>query len=274
MREFLLNSESVLDPEQISYMNEGQQETLLPCRWIHFNDRIKLAFFPENCSPISMLIPQLTLDEVCQAAKKLLDEVSALEQVPAITLENMVWDMDAIYLTRENGALKLLYLPILPDEAVTSSGIYIRRIYALLEEMLERVEGGETIIRQIEYQKTQDMGNWGLLKEALDKRVPMQSDTIRLIGIDRASGMDFTVGTELFRIGSDENLSDAVLDAADGINAVHTVIGWNEISFYVMALESESGTWLNDTRLTPNTEVPIGAGSVIRVGDYSFLIDS
>lgn len=273
MREFLLNSESVLDPEQVSYMNNDGQETLLPCRWIHFNDRIKLAFFPENCSPISMLLPQLTLDEVCQTAKNLLDEVMTLENIPAITLENMVWDMDAIYLMQETGALRLLYMPILPDEAVKNSGIYVRRIYALLEEMLERVEGGETIIRQIEYQKTQDMGNWNLLKETLDKRIPMQSETIRLIGMDKAVGMEFSIGTELFRIGSDENLSDVVLED-EGVGAVHAVIGWNDISFYVMALEHESGTWLNDTKLTPNTEIPIGAGNVIRIAGYSFLIEA
>ena len=274
MREFLLNSESVLDPEQIAYMNSDEQGTLLPCRWIHFNDRLKLAFFPENCSPISMLLPQLSLDEVCEAAKRLLDEVMVLEAVPAVSLENMVWDMDAIYLMKETGALQMLYLPILPDDSVRNAGIYVRRIYALLEEMLERVEGGETIIRQIEYQKTQEMGNWNHLKEALDKRIPMQSDTILLIGMDQADGMQFKIGTKLFRIGSDEKLADAVLDPAEGIEAVHAVIGWNDISFYVMALESSIGTWLNDTKLAANTEVPIGAGNVIRIAGYSFLIEA
>ena len=127
---------------------------------------------------------------------------------------------------------------------------------------------------QIEYQKTQDMGNWILLKEALDKRIPMQSDTIRLIGMDKAVGMEYAIGTELFRIGSDENLSDAVLEDGDEVGAVHAVIGWNDISFYVMSLDHNSGTWLNDTKLTPNTEIPIGAGNVIRIAGYSFLIEA
>ncbi|MBR2188928.1 MAG: FHA domain-containing protein [Eubacterium sp.] len=273
MREFLLNSGNRLDPRQIEYMNHSGQSLLLPCVWIRFNDRMKLAFFPDGCTPVSALLPGLSVDEVCQSAKVLLDYVMTLEQVPEITLENMVWDMDAIYLTDDLREMRLLYLPVeMPDE-VRESHIYVRRIYAVIEEMLERVEGGDTIIRQVEFQKEQAMGDWSLLKNALDKRIPEQSDRLVLRGQGDLEAVRFEIGQETFRIGSDHERVRVFIDDADQIDPVHAVIGWNDISFYVMDLGSRNGTYVNDTQIAPNTQVPIGSGSILRLAGYAFEIE-
>ena len=57
------------------------------------------------------------------------------------------------------------------------------------------------------------------------------------------------------------------------MEAVHAEIGWNDISFYVKDLGSEYGTFVNDTRIAPDTPVPIGKGSIVRFGNFAFRVE-
>ena len=273
MRDFLLNSENTLDEEQIDYLNRSGQKVLLPCRWIWFNDRIKLAFFPDGCVPLGDACSALSLNDACAVLKELISEVRLLEKLPQMTPENLVLDVDSLYLDEEKMELRALYLPVTAEEEIRNSRIYVRRVYAVLEELLERTDDGETVIRQINFQKEQAPGDWELLKEALDKREAVQNETITLRGTGKNEGRVFTAGHEDFLVGSDGDKAALVLDAADSVEPEHAMIGWNEISFYVIDFNTQSGTFVNDTRISPRTQIPIGPGSVIRFGDTAFVVE-
>lgn len=272
MREFMLNSEDLLDPDALGFMEEGRDKGLLPCTWIRFNDRIKLAYFPEGYESLDSRLDDMTLDQICHVGKALLERVKELEGCMEISPENLVWDLDSIYLDEE-GKVYFLCLPaVLPEESLNSQ-IYKKRIYALLEEMLGHSESGSHVCRQMEFQKERQFGDWTSLQEALERRPPREDEEIVLKSVNTPVPQSFHIGHEAFRIGTDGETADGVIEGATTVSPLHAEIGWNDINFYVMDLESANGTYLNDQKLPPMAQTPVGKGSVLRFADCTFNVE-
>ena len=272
MREFLLNSEELLDGEAYHFLEAGREKGLIPCAWIRFNDKIKLFYFTDEYSALGDRLPELGLDEICRVGRAVLDRIKVLEEIQTISMENLVWDVDSIYLD-ESGQVYLLCLPaVIPAESLTSQ-IYLKRVYAILEEMLEHTEGGAEVCRQIEFQKEREFGNWDSLQDALERRMPEEDEEIVLKSVNTPGALAFGIGHEEYRIGSDPEQADGVISGVNTVSPLHAIVGWNEISFYVMDMDSTNGTFVNDQRIAPKTQVPIGKGSVLRFADCTFNVE-
>lgn len=263
MRDFLMHN---IDEKQLSSMKE--QDGFLPCTWIRYNDKIKLAVMTDGYRPFE----RKGLEETCRFAKALLTLVMKLEAIDGISMENIAWNLESVYQKDEDGSPALIYLPTKLAEDGTSD-IYVRRIYAILEEMLEASEGGDLLIRQIEHHKEKDYADWTALSEALDKRPLTEDDKIVLRSVNTPDPISFEIGHNDFLIGSDKLTVDGYLDFPDRIGMQHATIGWNEISFTIVDHGSAHGTYVNHTKLTPNMQVPIGKGSVIRFADLTFNVE-
>jgi hypothetical protein len=275
MREFLLNSEDFLDRKAVAFLQEfGMEKGLLPVNWIHFNERVKLACFPDNMKTISSVMNELTLDEACRIGKSILERIIELEGNDEISLENVIWDPESIYM---NAAKELFFICMpaqIPYEQ-RHSEIYLKRVYALLEDLVSEKEDGDFVCRQIDYQKERAFGDWESLLPALDQRSGRDEDDASLIlkSINTPAPVTFEIGHRKFRIGTDPVEVDGLITGVDTVSPVHALIGWNEINYYVSDLDSENGTFVNDQRIAPNTEVPIGEGTVLRFADYTFSVE-
>ena len=158
MREFLLNSERLLDKDAFHFLENGEEKGLIPCDWIRFNDRIKLVYFTDSYENLGERLPQMSLDEICGVGKALLDRIKGLEGKHSISLENLVWDVDSIYLDGKGRVYGLCLPAVLPEESLNSQ-IYMKRVYAILEEMLEHTEvvmiaGNHDYIKKNSYYRT------------------------------------------------------------------------------------------------------------------------
>lgn len=273
MKDYLLNSKDMMDPVWLKKINCGRYGFLFPCRWIRFNQKVKLAFFPDGYTAIGTLKKDMDLDGACEAGKLFLDAVTEAQSHNEFAPDNFVLDLDSIYLSDDKTHVKLIYLPVVVREAPDDQEIFIRRVYAVLTELLDGIEGGDTMIRQIEYQMDRQMGDFASLKETLDKRIPVEDSSIILRSQDAEQEIVFEITHEIFRIGNDPEAADGVVSQEEGVGPVHAEIGWNDISFYVKDLGSEAGTYVNDTRIVPDTQVPIGKGSIIRFGNVAFRVE-
>ena len=273
MKDYLLNCKDRMDPVWLQKINCGRYDFLFPCSWIRFNRKVKLAFFPDGYTAVGSLKKELDLEGACAAGKLFLDAIAEAQSYKEFAPDNFVLDLDSIYLSNDRTRVKLIYLPVVVREAPDDREIFIRRVYAVLTELIEGIEGGGTMIRQIEYHMSQKMGDFDSLKETLDKRIPTEDRSILLRSIDAEEETVFEIGHELFRIGTDPDAVDGVLTQDSGAEAVHAEIGWNEISFYVTDLDSANGTFVNDTRIAPGAQVPVGKGSVIRFGNLAFRVE-
>ncbi len=273
MRDFFLNAEEQLDREAYGFLREeGEHFGVFPCFGIHYNSRIKLACFTEEYRTLGEVLPELSLDEVCDVSKAILRRIKALEGRPEVSLENVIWDQDSIYLDKAKHVYLICLPAVVPEESLNSL-IYVRRVYALLQDIILQKEGGELVCRQIRHQQEKNFENWDTLENALDRRTPEEDESLTLKSINTPDVLTFHIRHELFRIGSDPAEADGLILGLDSISPVHAEIGWNEISFYIRDLDSENGTYVNNQRLRPGMEVPIGEGTVLRFAEYTFNVE-
>ena len=272
MREFMLNSEKLFDENAYDALLSGRVPGILSCRKVGWNDRIQLVYFTSELANLGSRMEDLTLDEVREIGCEIIDIVKRAEECPDFCCENLVIDSESIYLDEEDNILLTLLPAVLPDE-IKNGEIYKRRVYSILEEMCQNKEGGENIIRQIEFQQGKSFGNWEELKDALRREAPAESETITLKGINTAVPLEFTIGHEQFRIGSDPEQVEGCIPSSASVSPVHALIGWNEVSFFVQDLNSREGTFLNDVRLTPQMSVPFGKGSVLKFAECTFSVE-
>jgi hypothetical protein len=272
VKEFLLNSKDMIDPIQLQWMRSGTYQKLLDCRWIRFNAKIKFAYFPDGCVALSDFRQDADLDALCRAGKLFLEAIEETTADRKLSPANFVLDLESIFLTKDRSAVRLVYLPAVVRDESKDRDIFIRRVYAVLTELFDGVEGGDTMNRQIEYQMNQKLGDFASLRQTLDKRVPEEDSSIRLQSMSEG-GVSFEIDHETFRIGTDPSLSDGVLPRESGLGGAHAEIGWNEISFYVIDLGEKGGTFVNDTQIASGTQVPIGKGSRIRFGTLDFIVE-
>ncbi len=272
MKEFWINSEQLLDREAHRVLKTEEPEDLIPCRWIRFNEKIKLVYFEEEYTALSEILPSMTLEQLCEIGSGLLKLLLRLEAGEELTPEDLTLDTESIYIDKNNG-VHCIYVPIeLPDESLLHP-VYTKRMYAVLEELCGTVPEGADIWRRIEYEKVNNPGNWNTVLAVLDDPYAETEQLIYLKGINTPGETVFQVGREEFSIGSDRNQVDGVIEPGEQVSPVHARISWDEDGFYVMDMDSSGGTYVNDQRIDPMTKVKIGFGSILRFGEYTFNVE-
>ena len=270
MRDFLFHSEELLDKNALDFLEKENIPGILPCRWVRWNSMIQLVYFTDNLVSLSQKIDELSLDELRDIGKDIIDYIKAIEDQMDLSPENIVWDMDSIYLD-EDYQVYLICLPaVLPVESLESK-IYVKRLYSVLNDIFMRNVDGELVCRQIEAQRKKEMENWDDLKDAIDRQDPEDVEALILRSINVPDPVEFVIEHSDFIIGSDETV-DGYLNLP-GISPEHARIGWNEVSFYVQDLGSEMGTYLNEVQIQPEIDVPLGSGSILKFGDYTFNVE-
>ena len=270
MRDFLFHSEELLDKNALEFLEKENIPGILPCRWVRWNSMIQLVYFTDNLVSLSQKADELSLNELREIGKDIIGYVKAIGTHMELSPENIVWDIDSIYLD-EDYQVYLICLPaVLPVESLESK-IYVKRLYSILIDVFTRNVDGDIVCRQIEAQRKKDIENWDGLKEALDRKDPEDVEKLVLKSINAPEPVEFIIEHSDFIIGSDETV-DGYLNLP-GISPEHARIGWNEISFYVQDLGSVQGTYLNDVQIQPEIDVPLGSGSILKFGDYTFNVE-
>ncbi|MGI6051634.1 MAG: FHA domain-containing protein [Bilifractor sp.] len=274
MKDFLL-SEDVIDEQAVRFINrEGESYGLLSVYWVHFNDRVKMEFFTDGLVPLSERQKSLSLDQACGICKQILARVIKISEVKSVSLENVIWDAESIF-TDSSDHVFLICLPaIVPLESIQSA-IYAKRVYSLIEDMLAEREDGGFVCRQVGYQQSKNFGDWKGLMSTLNLRETEEDENAEIVlrSINTPSPCEFIIRQRRFRIGSDPGEVEGPITEVDTIDPVHAEIGWNGINYYVVDLGSEHGTYVNDRRIAPHMEIPIGQGTVLRFADYTFNVE-
>lgn len=272
MRTFLLNSDKRIDEEAFRFLQSRDVAELFSCYWIYFNDHVKLLYDIGDARKLGDALEGESTETVCRYEKELLHLIDRIAKREDLSIANLLWDPEDIYLDEEDG-LHLIYFPTTLPDSQQDIEINMKRIYAMLGELLQGREESEEPLRQIEYQMEHNFGNWELLADALLRKHPVIDEKIILKSINTADPASFEIGDEKFVVGSDPEQVNGVIEGSDLVSPMHAIIGWNGINFYVYDLDSENGTFVNDTRIAPRTEIPIGQGTVLKFADCTFTVE-
>ena len=272
MREFLFNSEELLDSSALDYLAQGEVTGILPCRIVKWNRVLQLVYFTDGFESARNLLMDMSADELREIGIDILEYVSLVENSEVLSPENIVLDADSIYLDGNNQAYVICLPAVLPPE-IQESGIYIKRVYALLLEMFSSAEGTEDICKRIEMQQEKAEGDWQGLIDVLSRSEMPEDDSLMLKSVNTREPVTFIINKELFRIGSDPSQADGCIFGSSEVSPLHAIIGWNEINYYVQDLGSAGGTCVNDVRISPNVQIPVGRGNILRFADCTFSVE-
>lgn len=272
MREFLFNSEELLDRPALEYLSHGDISGILSCRIVHWNRVLQLVYFTDGFESLRNLLPELSVDEMKEIGIDILEYVMIVENNEILSPENIVLDIDSIYLDTNNQAY-VICLPAVLHPDIETSGIYVKRVYALLLEMFTAVPGADDLCKRVEMQQEKAEGDWQNLIEILSRNELPEDGFLMLKSVNTSEPVTFIIKKELFRIGSDPFQADGFIPGSSGVSPLHAVIGWNDINYYVQDLGSTGGTCVNDVRISPNVQIPVGRGNVIRFADCTFSVE-
>jgi len=272
MREFYLNSQELLDINALDLLNREEIPGLLTCSMVRWNERIQLCYFVDDMATLSQKKAELTLDQLSAICSDILVTLLGIENYPDLSAENVSWDMDSIYIDEDNDVYLICLPAVLPVEALESR-IYIKRVYALMDEIFSDVQGSEMIRRQMENARNRSFGDWHSLKDALSTRMAVEEELLTLRSVNTPEPFVLRIRHEEFRIGADPEKCEGCILGAISVSPVHALIGWNDISYYLMDLGSREGTYLNDIRIIPHTQVPFGKGSIIKFAECTFTVE-
>ncbi len=272
MREFLFNSEELLDRPALEYLSSGDISGILSCRVVHWNRVLQLVYYTDGFEAFRNILPELSTDELKEIGIDILEYVMIVENNEVLSAENIILDIDSIYLDSNNQAY-VICLPAVLQPGTRESGIYIKRVYALLLEMFSSVPFGDELCKRVEMQQEKAEGDWQNLIEVLSRGEIPEDGFLMLKSVNTSEPVTFIVKKELFRIGSDPFQTDGLIPGSSGVSPLHALIGWNDINYYVQDLGSSGGTCVNDVRISPNVQVPVGRGNVIRFADCTFSVE-
>ena len=272
MREYFLNSQELLDVNALNLLNKEEIPGILSCMPVNWNERVQLVYFVDGLTTLEEKRDELSLDELTRVCSDIIEILVKIESTMDISPENVSWDMDSIYLDEDND-VSLVCLPAVLPVDVLESRIYIKRVYALLDEIISPVPGGEAVSRQMEAAKNKAFGDWQGLKEALWSRAAVEEESIKLKSINTPEPFLFRIRHEDFYIGTDPEKCKGCITGAVSVSPVHALIGWNDISYFIQDLGSREGTYLNDIKITPMVQVPFGKGSIIRFAECTFNVE-
>ncbi len=272
MREFLFQSQEWIDEQAIAYLNRGGIPGILPCRLVHWNNVIQLLYFTEDFYSLRNRIGKLSAEERKEIAIDLIESVALTEKDEVLSPENIVLDIDSIYLDTNNQAY-VLCLPVVVQPENEESRIYVRQVYALLLELFAGVKDCEGVSRRVDLQQGRAEGDWQDLISVISAPELEEDECLVLKSVNTKEPVTFVIKKELFRIGSDPGQTDGCITGSTEVSPLHAVIGWNDINYYVQDLGSFHGTCLNDLKISPQVQVPIGKGSVLRFADCTFSVE-
>jgi len=272
MREFFLNSQDLLDINALNLINREEIPGLLPCTYVNWNERIQLCYFVDGMTTLAEKRSLLSVDELTAVCSDILSTLKSIESFPDLSAENVSWDMESIYLDEENDVYLVCLPAVLPVEALESR-IYVKRVYALFEEIFEGIEGGELLRRKTESVKNRSFGDWIALKDTITSKAAVEEEKITLRSVNTPEPFTFEIGHHEFYIGTDPEKCEGCILGAVSVSPVHALIGWNDISYYIQDLNSREGTYLNDIRLMPQNQVPFGKGSIIKFAECTFTVE-
>ena len=271
MRDFLIAGEELLDEEMIRFLKNKAEHIFFSCKWIRYNEKIKVFYFTEGYRSLGAVCGNYALEDACSAIKHLLMVVKEIEKYPEIAKENIIWDVENIYVDEKNN-IRMICLPVKSTRDAETENIYKKQIYSLVEDLLNRSAEGNLLYRRVLFLEEKSFGDWDAVMQTMEGDILQDESVIFLERTDlEGDTIPFPITNEEIYIGSDPDICQLTL-TAEGVAPQHARVGWNDINFYVMDLDTEAGIFVNGTRIAAGIQVPIARGNKIGIGQAEFLI--
>ena len=237
--------------EEIKHIQDIAKENYTEESYTVLQQKVEDAMELLQQEDISQEIVDLKTDELIQAETELVSKSVNWKMIASVSLGTLL-----IFIF-----LLCLYIAIRKRKLTFPKSKVEKQPETRKDELPEKLNfSSETTILSME-----DFGGeTTVLGSGMGEMLPMAT----LIRVK--NGENIVIGSAVFKIGKDRNKVDYCIFDNSAISRVHTKIMRKEEAYYIVDLHATNGTFLNNIQISPEYEMKLNNGDVIRLADEEF----
>lgn len=263
---YILKNENIFYDIGFHVMKNQKIGSLLPCRKIRYNGKIKLVYLTEDKFSFQRFLAETEVENIYMVIHNLFHAIEEIQNNGFLNLACIDNRNNKIFIDKDSLEVKLVYLPI----DISMDIIYKDRFDSEIRKMLLQ----ELLNNRWAYHpKIQEcitlLKNGGVIKyESIKPKIR------KLMLQGKNYNSSFIIEKTEYKLGRLPNVVDGVIEGSPAIGRLHCKIIQRNNRVFIMDCGSTNGTFVNNQQLVANQEVEVMLGSKIRLANVEFELRS
>lgn len=286
---FILNDDKNFSPTEYKVLQSRQNSCFVNCVKMLYNGKIQLYYTTNQLKPLSAMLSTLNSESIVTVISNLVSAILDVKQNGFLSCGNIDLSVDKIFVSPSTYMVKLVYLPLAKKLNNDISALE----FALRIDLVNIISGIPLLSSPKTMRLCSDLSDVRLGMEELHENIKalcirntssvVKDDTIRtvenkparlaLISKNLPEVFRIDVDKDPFIIGKKREAVDGVIAFNGMISRTHCKIDRYNDEFTVTDLQTTNGTYVNGTKLQPDTACVIKNGDIIRMANIDFEVE-
>ena len=276
---YILAPNVSVQPTEYKVMQNPNVNCLVKCMRMKYNGQDELYYLTSGMKSFLNVFLSSGPDNAANLTAALLKSVVELKNVGFLSCTNIDAALNKFYVDFHTNRVRLIYLPVdqqfYPDEIT-----FENEIRSALVQRIDELAGSSPKLakmRQFLINATLSLpdivngGGGGISNPPTPEPPPAKEHMLILSAINAPAPLQLVVDRSDYRIGKNPDM-DGVVTFNKFIGRTHCMILKNGSSFSVVDLNSKNGTFINQSRLSPQQPYGLKTGDVLRLANSDFQV--
>lgn len=267
-----------VQPTEYKVMQNPNVNCLVKCMRMKYNGRDELYYLTAGMKNFLNVFLSSGPDNAANLTVALLKSIVELKNIGFLSCANIDAALNKFYVDFHTNRVRLIYLPVdrqfYPDEIT-----FENELRSALVQRIDELTGSSpklSKVRQFLINATlslQDIvnGGGGIPNPPTSEPTAAREPVLILSATNAPAPLRLVVDRSEYRIGKNPDM-DGVVTFNKFIGRTHCMILRNSSGFSVIDLNSKNGTFLNQSRLSPQQPYSLKTGDVLRLANSDFQV--
>lgn len=297
---YILEDPGLFQATDYKVLHSWPDGGLLRCMRMLYNGQVMLCYMTEAYKPLSAVLPGLSSEYFLAVAESLIRGILDIKNNGFLFCGNVELSSDKIFVDTATMQVRLVYLPLsrhlfdsendfenhLRSELLRlirlAPGLTDYRVAALASDLMDGNLPLEELVCRMARSTPKSAENSRkpeASKIAEERRIPEERETpdinkkkMWLISMNAPKKVKILVNRDSFLIGKRGAAVDAGIDFNKLISRVHCRVDYADGEYTVTDMGSTNGTFLNGTRMSPDTPCVVKNEDILRLANSIFQI--
>lgn len=276
---YILAQNVNVQPTEYKVMQNPNVNCLVNCMRMKYNGQDELYYLTAGMKSFLNVFLSSGPDNAANLIAALLKSVVELKNVGFLSCTNIDAALNRVYVDFHTNRVRLIYLPIdqrfYPDEVT-----FENEFRSTLVQRIDELAGSSPKLakmRQLLINATLSLsdiingGGGSVSPTPTPGPSPTKEPKLILSAINAPAPLQLVVDRSEYRIGKNPDM-EGVITFNKFIGRTHCMILKNGSGFSVVDLNSKNGTFINQSRLSPQQPYGLKTGDVLRLANSDFQV--
>lgn len=276
---YILAQNVNVQPTEYKVMQNPNVNCLVNCMRMKYNGQDELYYLTAGMKSFLNVFLSSGPDNAANLIAALLKSVVELKNVGFLSCTNIDAALNKVYVDFHTNRVRLIYLPIdqrfYPDEVT-----FENEFRSTLVQRIDELAGSSPKLakmRQLLINATLSLsdiingGGGSVSPTPTPGPSPTKEPKLILSAINAPAPLQLVVDRSEYRIGKNPDM-EGVVTFNKFIGRTHCMILKNGSGFSVVDLNSKNGTFINQSRLSPQQPYGLKTGDVLRLANSDFQV--